>query len=81
MMILPKQTLKEISHWRINTTERNGNVYDNVIISFNDNVIKFYPFKRIKYFHFEENNYDMKYVLSIDFLSLSNQLKKLTLNS
>jgi hypothetical protein len=65
--------------WWFTSTEKNGSMYDNIVIAYKgSNIIKLIPFKRSKGVYYKEatNDYAESYAQNIDFIKLFSRLNK-----
>lgn len=77
--MLDKKKLRMVKSWHTTLANKPDSMYDNLVIKFeNSNVIQFLSFKRKTVIIFCEkaNDYLIKYVPDINFLSLRNRLTK-----
>ena len=77
MMLLNREKIKNISRWWNTTKEVNGILYDRIIVTYNSNVMAFFPFKRISYGYFDDSSgYKIETISSVEYLELHNQLSR-----
>jgi hypothetical protein len=68
-----------ILYWWFTSTEKNGSMYDNIVIVYKgSNVIKLIPFKRCKGVFYKDatNDYVENYSQNVDFIKLFSKLNK-----
>ncbi len=78
-MLLSKQDIRKVSFWWKKTSERDGKLFDTVIISYKDDLTFAYlTYEKVRIFYYYDSlkDYVMQYAPSYEFIELKQQLSK-----